>query len=113
MTINIKFRVARQGGEGHGSQGVCDGCGGGQGGRNNNQQRFRKPRHVSKTLAIKDDVFECGIAASAGQFKKANKAIIEYICHEGSMEPILIIDHGGFGNQCGANYCSATAASMD
>jgi hypothetical protein len=52
-------------------------------------------------LAIKDDVFECGTTTSAGQFKKSNKAI---------MKDQRNLDHGGF---CGANYCSATAASMD
>jgi hypothetical protein len=47
---------------------------------------------VSKTAAIKDDVFDCGSAASAAQFEKSNKAIIEYICREGSKEPILIAE---------------------
>jgi hypothetical protein len=43
-------------------------------------------------LAIKDDVFECGTAASAGQFEKLNKAIIKYIHREGSKEPIFIAE---------------------
>ena len=45
---------------------------------------------MSKTAAIKDDVFDCGSAASAAQFEKSNKAIIEYIRREGNKEPILI-----------------------
>jgi hypothetical protein len=42
--------------------------------------------------AIKDDVFEYGSVTSAAQFEKSNKAIIEYIRHKGSKEPILIAE---------------------
>jgi hypothetical protein len=50
----------------------------------------QKAKHISRTLAIKDDVFDCGSVTSAAQFEKSNKAIIEYIRHEGTKEPILI-----------------------
>lgn len=83
---------AARGGEGRGGQGGRGGRGRGRGGRNNNQRGRAKPRHVSKTPAIKDDVFDCGSAASAAQFEKSNKAIIEYIRREGSKEPILIAE---------------------
>lgn len=83
--------VAR-GGEGRGGQQARGGRGRGRGGRNNNNPRKGKPKHVSKTAAIKDDIFDCGSAASAAQFEKSNKAIIEYIRREGSKEPILIAE---------------------
>jgi hypothetical protein len=84
---------AARGGEGRGGQGGRGGRGRGRGGRNNNNQRGRaRPKHVSKTPAIKDDVFDCGSAASAAQFEKSNKAIIEYIRREGSKEPIIIAE---------------------
>ena len=49
-------------------------------------------RYVSKTPAFKDDVFECGLTASAVQFGNSKKAIIEYIHREGMKEPILMAD---------------------
>ena len=85
--------AAARGGEGRGGQGGRGGRGRGRGGRNNHNQRDKaKPKHVSKTPAIKDDVFDCGSAASAAQFEKSNKAIIEYIRREGTKEPIVIAE---------------------
>jgi hypothetical protein len=42
--------------------------------------------------AVKHDVFECRASASAAQFEKSNKAVIEHICQDGSKELILIAE---------------------
>lgn len=68
------------------------GRGGGRGGRHNRPRVKKAPKHVSKTEDIKHDVFECGAAASAAQFEKSNKAVIEHIRRDGSKELILIAD---------------------
>jgi len=84
--------AARGGGAGRGGQdGGRSGRGGGRGGRSGNKAKVKKaPKHISKTDDIKHDVFECGTAASAAQFEKSNRAIIEHIRRDGAKELILI-----------------------
>ena len=78
-------------GEGRGRAGQQRGGGRfGRGGRgNNNRQRST---HVSKTVVIKDDVFDCGRPEHAALFEKSDKAVIEFIRREGVLEPMLIAE---------------------
>ena len=48
--------------------------------------------HVLKTVAIKDDVFDCGRPEHAALFEKSDKAVIEFIRREGVLEPMLIAE---------------------
>ena len=52
---------------------------------------MKKPtRHMSKTKAIKNDIFDCRKTEHTTLFKRSKKSIINYISREGSKDPILI-----------------------
>jgi hypothetical protein len=86
--------AARGGGTGRGGRDLGrGGRGGGRGGRNKAKVK-KAPKHVSKTEEIKHDVFECGAAASAAQFEKSNKAIIEHIRRDGAKELVHALETG-------------------
>lgn len=46
--------------------------------------------HVSKTIAIKDNIFDIGTSKHVMLFIKLHKNIINYIHQKGSKEPIII-----------------------
>ena len=85
MKMNNHPDAAGWGGKGsnHGCRGSHGGCGA--------KKKSKKKGHVSNTEAIKYDIFECGKGEHAVLFKKSKRNIIDYTCHEGENETILIV----------------------
>lgn len=70
----VDGREGRRSGGGHENYGGC-----------RNQRMVKKlTRHVLKMEAIKNGSFDGGRAEHATLFEKSKKAIIDFICHEGS-----------------------------